>query len=104
MKKIKAFLSLITVAALLMTAAPFAYSAETVNEYSNSDTECEAAGAYYFLDEDISPTVDAVPVVRCKDCKHGRLYRPNCVDCEFNELAKDADWFCADGERRTNDA
>ncbi len=24
----------------------------------------------YFLDEDISPTIDAVPVVRCKDCKH----------------------------------
>lgn len=30
----------------------------------------------YFLDEDISPTIDAVPIVRCED------------------------WFCADGERR----
>ena len=39
-------------------------------------------------------------IVRCKDCVHGRVYAPNCVDCELNELAKDEDWFCADGVRR----
>ena len=44
-----------------------------------------------------------VEVVRCKDCKHGRLYEPNCIDCEYMELARDADWFCADGERRNLD-
>ena len=38
-------------------------------------------------------------IVRCKDCRHGKLYAPNCIDCELNELAKDEDWFCADGER-----
>lgn len=43
---------------------------------------------------------DYVEVVRCKDCKHGRLYEPNCIDCEYMELARDADWFCADGERK----
>lgn len=43
---------------------------------------------------------DVVEVVRCKDCKHGRLFDTNCVDCEYRELATDADWFCADGERR----
>ena len=39
-------------------------------------------------------------IVRCKDCEHGRLYVKNSVDCELNELAKDADWFCADGVKR----
>lgn len=43
-------------------------------------------------------------LIRCKDCKHGRLYAPNCVDCEHIKMAIDADWFCADGERRTDDA
>ncbi len=41
-------------------------------------------------------------IVMCKDCKHGRLYAPNCIDCEYMELARDADWFCADGERKLN--
>lgn len=45
-------------------------------------------------------TDDIVMVVRCKDCKHGRLYAPNCVDCEYMELARDADWYCADGEKK----
>lgn len=40
-------------------------------------------------------------LVRCKDCKHGRQYDTNAVDCEYRELATELDWFCADGERRT---
>ena len=38
-------------------------------------------------------TVDAVPVVRCKDCKYFKTRL-----CE-NEDNYD-DWFCADGERK----
>lgn len=55
----------------------------------------------YFLDEDISPTINAVPVVRCKDCKHGaRLERTGMtpmVTCKGED--HELDWFCADGER-----
>lgn len=59
----------------------------------------------YFLDEDISPTIDAVPVVRCKDCKHGEKpptfqYYPNLTWCNKYERSHDDDWFCADGERK----
>ena len=43
---------------------------------------------------------DAVPVVRCRDCKHGRQYATNAIDCEYRELATEPDWFCADGERK----
>ena len=43
-------------------------------------------------------TVDAVPVVRCKNCKH----RFEEIDyCPMIDLhIKDDDWYCADGERR----
>lgn len=66
------------------------------------------------------PTVDAVPVVRCKDCK----YRPidtgthqyghelefsneykcpcQCGDNWYSWMPDD-EWFCANGERRTDE-
>ena len=40
-----------------------------------------------------APTVDAVEIVRCKDCKYFKTRL-----CE-NEDNYD-DWFCADGERK----
>lgn len=48
---------------------------------------------------DNMPTIDAVPVVRCKDCKRhnakaGELYR-----CDLLNVWYDGDFFCADGER-----
>ena len=57
---------------------------------------------------DSEPTVDAVPVVRCSECKH-RDY------CDIYAHVKDADFFCKagwmdlfrgerkDGERRTDE-
>ena len=66
------------------------------------------------------PTVDAVEVVRCKDCGYwGReTVRQNSNDagwwneaiCKCHSIDGDephkmwtpADWFCADGERRTD--
>lgn len=58
-------------------------------------------GAKNALDE--MPTIDAVPVVRCKDCKYW----------ERDAIFKDGwcrgkqqgnpEWFCADGERREYD-
>ena len=45
-------------------------------------------------DIDAQPTVDAVEVVRCKDCK----YWNNKYCCDF--MIIDSDGFCAWGERR----
>lgn len=52
-----------------------------------------------------APTVDAVPVVRCKDCiytrkLYGRLVCKygTCSGCILRE-----DFFCANGERRASD-
>ena len=57
-----------------------------------------------------APTVDAVPVVRCKDCKHypeedhGYIRFPDdicpckCDDDYYNRVPK-PEWFCANGEK-----
>jgi hypothetical protein len=65
------------------------------------------------------PTADVVEVVRCKDCmhwhkdegwcdKHSHFILPNGEFCHVWESADwkmfDADYFCADGERRDNNA
>ena len=55
----------------------------------------------YFLDEDISPTVDAVLVVRCKDCDNKECWgRGGDVVCGIDGTPHRPDWFCADGERK----
>lgn len=60
-----------------------------------------------------APTIDAVPVIRCKDCKHrpyvtGENYRlefPDevcpclCEDYWYSWLPED-NWFCPKGERK----
>lgn len=57
-----------------------------------------------------APTVDAVEVVRCKDCKHCCLDlsgRENhlCMRKEIGFVVKrKADDFCSYGERRTNES
>ena len=47
--------------------------------------------AKYMLDK--MPTIDAVPVVRCKDCKH----RFKDSWCEYVD---DDNFYCARGERK----
>lgn len=43
-------------------------------------------------------------IVRCKDCKFLPSSSPGCsMFCERIHNFVDADWFCADGKRRTDD-
>lgn len=53
-----------------------------------------------------TPTIDAVPVVRCKDCKYATVneYHPNKpLICGMTRMCGTTppEWFCADGERRS---
>lgn len=58
----------------------------------------------------VTPTVDAVPVVRCKDCKYATMTSDGkmCKYCAMDtddfgdqrDVYHDADWFCADGEKK----
>ena len=79
----------------------------------------EAVEIVEYLCIDKEPTIDAVEVVRCKDCKHRPIkgdgnivYAPNdsdgwdddtcpclCEDCYYNWMPED-DFFCKRGERR----
>ena len=67
------------------------------------------------MEIDDAPTVDAVPVVRCKDCKH-RPTGANRDDLEFPDDEcpcqcedfwynwKPADeWYCGNGKRKDSD-
>lgn len=53
------------------------------------------------------PSADVVPVVRCKDCKYGKIDDsdfPNQYLCEY----RGSDWnngdhYCSEGERKDND-
>ena len=54
---------------------------------------------------DTLPTVDAVEVVRCKDCKYALMtYGGECKYCDVwdaeGEMYLDGDFYCAFGERR----
>ena len=69
------------------------------------DGEVKGVGLILAETVDKAPTVDAVPVVRCKDCKYhedeeiGMVYCPNALGGWVGE-----NWFCADGERKGGQA
>ena len=53
-----------------------------------------------------APTVDVVPVVRCKDCKHYEIHKPKVLEnCERNGylIPMKPDDFCSHGERKDGD-
>lgn len=57
-------------------------------------------------DIDNAPTVDAVPVVRCRDCKHYEIHKPKVLEnCERNGyiIPMKPDDFCSYGERKDGD-
>jgi hypothetical protein len=47
-----------------------------------------------------APTVDAVPVVRCKDCKYYYECGVNFCDRLGMDCPGDSDFFCSYGERK----
>ena len=50
-----------------------------------------------------APTVDAVPVVRCKDCKHYEPFREHYGFCKIDGMLNGNGHFCAYGERKGGD-
>lgn len=55
---------------------------------------------------DMQETVDAVPVVRCKNCKHSQHWYGDKRLCHlWNETGIDVfeDGYCSYGERKTDD-
>ena len=75
----------------------------TANDYKIF--RCQLGGSVdvvEFLDD--MPTVDAVPVVRCKDCIHS--YDDLCGLCctcgPYVDCVVQPEFYCADGKRKEN--
>ena len=61
--------------------------------YLAEKIECPGEPLVYWCDIEAAPTVDAVPVVRCRDCRNFKTY--NC-----RMVASGYDDFCSYGERK----
>ena len=71
--------------------------------YLAEKIECPGEPLVYWHDIEAAPTVDAVTVVRCRDCKQGEIDDPDFPDeyychegCGWNK----GDFYCAYGERK----
>ena len=75
------------------------YNVKHGNSNKSRDFIMGVEDGYYRVQSDLKwmPTIDAVEVVRCKDCKHWWL--PEEI-CDRNRTITSGSWFCADGERR----
>lgn len=60
---------------------------------------CDNIGLETVLDD--APTVDAVEVVRCKDCKHSYkdLFGFVCAHGIWDDCIVPSNFYCAEGER-----
>ena len=70
--------------------------------------EANADGAYGYVDAKQiadAPTIDAVPVVRCAQCKHFKRNLENDTYCSIVNGLTDPqeDDFCSYGERKDGD-
>ena len=50
-------------------------------------------------DIDAAPTIDAVPVVRCRDCKHYKIGPDMVVECTRFMLFTAEDDYCSSGAK-----
>ena len=81
--------------------------ANALKEYATGGVT--SVGILTLAEIDRAPTIDAVEVVRCKDCKHwsGLVLGMRCMYHSFPPNAyiyKQADDFCSKGERREDNA
>ena len=69
--------------------------------------EALTEGAYWYVDAKQiadAPTIDAVPVVRCKDCiysyeEFGFIY---CTFGPYGDCKVPSQFYCAEGKRKEN--
>lgn len=81
-------------------------NADALKEWVENVTDSEW-GWQEMLDKiDAEPTIDAVPVVRCRECRynygkeHGGEFNPEDIVCDYWETdGLNADDFCSYGER-----
>lgn len=77
-------------------------------EYDDAEMQQHNDWLYYTDCVKKAPAVDAVEVVRCKDCKHSYKGSPHGLMCECpvggqNTSLLGGDDFCSNGERRADE-
>lgn len=75
-----------------------------IREYVVKVTDTFLPGAFQRFESDWSPEQE---LVRCKDCKHFNDMKcsyPERGTCDLWNMLHWGDWYCADGERRDDDA
>ena len=79
-------------------------------DWTGSDAEVQELNDWKLFRNmvDNAPTIDAVPVVRCKDCKHWHKDTVFCGYMSYDEASERVNWyaddFCSYGERKDGDA
>ena len=66
--------------------------------YLEEKIECPGEPLVYWYDIEAAPTVDAVPVVRCRECRS--YNKPKTGWCEVHLDREHMDDFCSYGERK----
>lgn len=79
-------------------------ASNAIDEYENDYSDTRDEKIRIGLND--VPAVDAVEIIRCEDCKwlekDGEFY--SCANpTGGTRCSHPLDWFCADGERRTDD-
>ena len=78
--------------------------------YLAEKIECPGEPLVYWCDIESAPTVDAVPVIRCRECKHWKPSGSKAGNsfsdmeyiggCEFTNYYRTESDFCSYGERK----
>lgn len=69
--------------------------------FNSTDNGMFTLGIQQAVDE--QPTVDAVHVVRCRECKHGKQMKDGYYTCFWFAVLTEEDWYCCRGERKGGD-
>ena len=68
-----------------------------------SDEPCEPSDCVFYNAIENAPTIDAVPVVRCRECSHSQEYLDDELFCLCFEDVVPLYGYCYKGERKETD-
>lgn len=70
--------------------------------YPNYSENGLSVDTYVVFDDDVMtiPAVDAVEVVRCRECVNWRRYDDSPADCDMNMMRMGPEDYCSYGQRR----
>ena len=71
---------------------------DKVDSYEFIEALCEAQ-----IEVDDAPTVDAVEVIRCGECRWYYEDDYGYPRCKNDGVSRKNDWYCADGERENDE-